>query len=143
MIANEVKSIVNAIQSGVPLGMFRAGDPAPKLPDVPMMIVADDRNGEGPLKFDIGPLLAQVNGVIFTSPDAFEIGGNLLSISARNGQRCLLVATKGDTLADWLEIILGTPLMSNYVLFDVGQNVPKRVTEIVGEIERLKEGRRH
>ena len=142
-IAKEVASIVEAINSGVPLGMFRAGDPAPTLPHVPMMILVDDRKGEGPLKFDIGPLLAQVDAVIFAGPDTFELGARVLAISARANQRVLMVATKAENLADWLEIIIGTRLMRNFFLAGASENAPPRVAEIVNEIEKICDRKAH
>lgn len=143
IISKECLPLVNAINAGIPLGMFRVGDKAPTLPHTPMMIVADDRRGEGPLKFDIGPLLAQVDAIILTGPSTFEIAARLLSISARANQRALMVATKAESLADWLEIIVGTRLMGNFVLFGAGENAPPRIAEIVSDIERLREGKAH
>lgn len=143
IIANECLPIVNAVNAGIPLGMFRVGDKAPTLPHTPMMIVCDDRKGKGPLKFDIGPLLAQVDAIIFTGPDTFELAAKATVLGARADQRVLLVATKVETLGDWLEIIIGTPLLAhNFCLFG-SWNMPKRVGDLINEIDKLNNGKAH
>lgn len=140
-ITKEVAPLVNAINAGIPLGMFRVGDKAPTLPHTPMMILCDDRKGDGPLKFDIGPLLAQVDAIIFVGPETFELGAKALSIGAQADQRVLMVASKIEILADWLEIIVGTPKLMRNFCFIGSWNMSRRVADLINEIEKLNRGK--
>jgi len=113
---DEAAPIIAAMKGGIPVAKVRTGDYCPKIPTevTSMMLLIDDRRGQGPLAFDGEALLDQVDSVIFDAVWDVAIFNSpqLLADKARTGGRVLLVQSTNEGIAAWKAAVIVRPKLA-------------------------------
>jgi len=138
-IPAELAPIMAAMAAGIPVGKIHAGQACPELPNMRMIVLLDDRKGDGPEAFDSTKLFCEIDHVTFAVPLALKEGAASVAVVAGHGKRALLIQTPSETLARWVMQVFGHQrLMHNYAIIGVGET-PADVRELVKDIEQVRE----
>lgn len=138
----EIKPIADAIAAGIPLGKLKTKEVCPTLPAMPMMVMINDANGDGPSAFDSTVLFDQLDSVVIITPLTFAAGASAMAARARAGDRSLLVQTTIATVAQWLALVSERrKLAHNFLLLGAGdQELPADAALMLKDIGALASG---